>query len=142
MYSLYFSLEIQSTDQRKFREEPAIESVVSSVMERIVSTVEMSENRNIANVENSVKIVKKATNRRGQEKGRQYTVSFKAEVIGEHEFRMKDDNTEACNFTKINTPPWVFLTFLNCTNAINRATHHIYLPKLKKFTGLHRYYFC
>ena len=23
----------------------------------------------------------------------------------------------ACNFTKINTPPWVFFTFLNCTNA-------------------------
>ena len=60
-YSLYFSLEIQSKDQRKFREEPAIESVVSSVMERIVSTVEMSENRNMANVENSDKVVKMAT---------------------------------------------------------------------------------
>ena len=23
----------------------------------------------------------------------------------------------ARNFTKINTPPWVFFTFLNCTNA-------------------------
>ena len=24
---------------------------------------------------------------------------------------------EVCNFTKINTPPWVFLAFLNCTNG-------------------------
>ena len=24
---------------------------------------------------------------------------------------------EACNFTKSNTPPWVFFTFLNCTNG-------------------------
>ena len=24
---------------------------------------------------------------------------------------------EACNFTKINTPPWMFFTFLNCTNG-------------------------
>ena len=39
----------------KIREEPAIELVVSSVMERIVSTVEMGENGNIANVENSNK---------------------------------------------------------------------------------------
>ena len=23
----------------------------------------------------------------------------------------------ACNFTKSNTPPWVFFTFLNCTNG-------------------------
>ena len=90
-YSLYFSLEIQSTDQRKYREEPAIESVVSSMMERIVSTVEMSENKNIANVENSDKVVKKARNRRDQEKLRQYTASFIAEVIGEYESRMKDD---------------------------------------------------
>ena len=26
-------------------------------------------------------------------------------------------NTHACNFTKINTPPWVFFTFQNCTNG-------------------------
>ena len=56
-------MEIQSTDQRKFGKEPLIESVVSSVTERIASTVEMSENRNIANVENSDKAVKNATNR-------------------------------------------------------------------------------
>ena len=42
-------------------------------MERIVSTVEMSENRNIANVANRDKVVKKATNIRGQEKRRLYT---------------------------------------------------------------------
>ena len=65
-----YSLEIQSTDQRKFREEPAIESILSLVMEGIVSTVEMTENRNIANEENSDKVVKKAANRRRQEKRR------------------------------------------------------------------------
>ena len=69
-----------------------IDSVVSSVMEGIVSTVEMSENRNIASVENSDKVVKKAINTRGQEKHRQYTASFKAKVIGEHESGMKDDD--------------------------------------------------
>ena len=42
-------------------------------MKRIASTIEMSENRNITNVENSDKVVKKATNRRDQEKRRQYT---------------------------------------------------------------------
>ena len=63
-------MEIQSTDQRKFGKEPLIESVVSSVTERIASTVEMSENRNIANVENSDKAVKNATNRSGQGKRR------------------------------------------------------------------------
>ena len=51
----------------------------------------MSENKNIANVENSDKVVKKARNRRDQEKLRQYTASFIAEVIGEYESRMKDD---------------------------------------------------
>ena len=61
------------------------------MMERIVTTVEMSENKNIA-VENSDKVVKKATNRRGQEKRRQNTASFKAEVIGEYESGMKDDD--------------------------------------------------
>ena len=33
--------------------------------------------------------------------------------------------TSACNVAKINTPPWVFSRFLNCTNIPNRATHHI-----------------
>ena len=26
-------------------------------------------------------------------------------------------NVEACNFTKTKTPPWMFFTFLNCTNG-------------------------
>ena len=47
----------------------------------------MNENINIANVEN---VVKKTTNRRGQEKCRQYTASFKAEVVEEHESGMKE----------------------------------------------------
>ena len=54
-------------------------------MERIVGTIEMSESRNIVNIENSDKVVTKATNRRGQKKKnkrRQDTASFKAEVIG------------------------------------------------------------
>ena len=99
-YSSYFSLEIQSTDQRKFREEPAIESVVSSVMERIVNTVEMSENRNIANVENSDKVVNKATNRRSQEKRRQYIASFKAKVLGNMNLELKT-TTLQCLSTKL-----------------------------------------
>ena len=45
-----------------------------------------------ANEENSDKVVKKATNRRRQEKRRQYTALFKAEVIGEYESGMKDDD--------------------------------------------------
>ena len=47
----------------------------------------MNQNRNIANVEN---VVKKTINRRGQEKRRQYTASFKAEVVEEHESGMKE----------------------------------------------------
>ena len=35
-------------------------------------------------------VVKKTTNRRGQEKCRQYTASFKAEVVEEHESGMKE----------------------------------------------------
>ena len=61
-------------------------------MEQIVSTVEMSEKRSIAEVENSDKEVKKATKRRGQEKLRQYTASFKTEFIAEYESGMKDNN--------------------------------------------------
>ena len=31
-------------------------------------------------------------------------------------------------FTKSNTPPWMFFTFLNCTNATkSRKTSHIFL---------------
>ena len=75
-------MEIQSPDQRKFSEKPVIESVISSVMEQIVIIVRIRENRNIANVENSDKAVKKATNRRGQEKRRQYTVLFKVKLLG------------------------------------------------------------
>ena len=34
----------------------------------------------------------------------------------------------ACNFTKSNTPPWVFLTFLNCANGTkSRNASHIML---------------
>ena len=47
---------------------------------------------------------------------------------------------EACNFTKINTPPWVFFTFFNCTNGTkSRNASYITLEltwrylKLKKF---------
>ena len=40
-------------------------------MERIVGTIEMSESRNIVNIENSDKVVTKATNRRGQKKKKQ-----------------------------------------------------------------------
>ena len=79
-YSSYFSLKIQSTDQQKFHDEPVIESIVSSLIERIVSTVEMNGNRNNANVGNSDKVIKETTNRRGQEKCRQYTALFKAKV--------------------------------------------------------------
>ena len=61
-------------------------------MERIVSSIEMSKNRNILNVENIDKVVKKATNRRGPEKRRESTASFKAGVIGEYESGMKDDD--------------------------------------------------
>ena len=32
----------------------------------------------------------------------------------------------ACNFAKINTPPWVFFTFFNCTNGTkSHNTTHI-----------------
>ena len=88
----YFSLEIQSKDQQKFCEEPAIESVVSSLMEQMISTVEKSESRNVINLGNCDNEVKKSSNRRGQEKRRQCTASFKAEVIGEYESGMKDQD--------------------------------------------------
>ena len=40
---------------------------------------------------------------------------------------------EACNFTKINTPPLVFLRFLNCTNGtkprkVPHFSEHMSLP--------------
>ena len=88
----YFSLEIQSKDQRKFCEEPATELVVSSLMEQMISTVEKSESRNVINVENCENEVKKSSNRRGQEKHRQYTTLFKAKIIGEYESGMKDQD--------------------------------------------------
>ena len=59
-------------------------------MEQMISTVEKSESRNFINVENCENEVKKSSNRRVQEKRRQYTASFKAEVIGEYESGMKD----------------------------------------------------
>ena len=35
----------------------------------------------------------------------------------------------ACNFTKSNTPSWVFSRFLNCTNgAKSHNALHMYLP--------------
>ena len=34
---------------------------------------------------------------------------------------------ETCNFTEINTPPWVFFTLLNCTNGTkSRNASHIH----------------
>ena len=33
----------------------------------------------------------------------------------------------ACNFTKINTPPWVFIHVFKIVQIVpNRATHHIF----------------
>ena len=34
---------------------------------------------------------------------------------------------EACNFTKSNTPPWVFFTFLNCTNGTKSRKRSTYI---------------
>ena len=33
--------------------------------------------------------------------------------------------SKGCNFTKSNTPSWVFFTFLNCTNRtkLHKASH-------------------
>ena len=37
--------------------------------------------------------------------------------------------SEACNFTKINTPPWALFTFLNCAHGTkSRKAPHILLP--------------
>ena len=33
----------------------------------------------------------------------------------------------ACNFTKNDTPPWVFFTFFKLNMILNRATHHIFV---------------
>ena len=34
---------------------------------------------------------------------------------------------EACNITKIDTPPWVFFTFFKILQMVrNRATHHVF----------------
>ena len=38
---------------------------------------------------------------------------------------------KACNFTKSNTPPWVYFTFLNCTNGTKwRNASRIYIHKM------------
>ena len=40
---------------------------------------------------------------------------------------------EACNFTKITTPPWMFSRFLNCTNGTkSRKASHIYHLSLNR----------
>ena len=37
--------------------------------------------------------------------------------------------SQASNFTKINTPPWVFFTFFKIVQMVpNRKTHHILYP--------------
>ena len=40
----------------------------------------------------------------------------------------------ACNFTKSNTPPWMFLRFLNCTigTKSRKASHIIFDPSLRQ----------
>ena len=41
---------------------------------------------------------------------------------------IKGLKAEACNFTKSNTPPWVFFTFyINCTKVENCAKLHIFM---------------
>ena len=48
-------------------------------------------------------------------------------------YNLKNESLQklkAFNFTKSNTPPWVFFTVLNCTDGQmipNCATHHIYM---------------
>ena len=40
---------------------------------------------------------------------------------------------EACNFTKNNTPPWVFITFLNCIDDTkSRKAQHLYSNQISK----------
>ena len=56
---------MQSTDQRKFQEEPAIESVVSALVGQMINTIEQNERK--VNEENTEK---NPSNRRGQEKRR------------------------------------------------------------------------
>ena len=55
------------------------------------------------------------------------------------EKRQQIDDKKACNFTKSNTPPWVFFTFVKCTNGtksqktlqyLNRNILHIFLHTL------------
>ena len=41
---------------------------------------------------------------------------------------------EACNFTKINTPPWVFSRFLNCTKSTkSRNASHFMLQEIPHY---------
>ena len=47
---------------------------------------------------------------------------------------MKQCYFYACNFTKSNTPPWVFLRFLNYTNdsKLRKASHILTLLRREK----------
>ena len=47
---------------------------------------------------------------------------------------------EACNFTKINTPPWVFLTFLKLYKWYQIAQRIIYLDNRVQVTKVTSYY--
>lgn len=70
--NFFFSLELQSLDQRLFREEAAVESVVSSVVKRLVGAVERNvygEQRNQKHPDESFPV---KTLRRGQNKRRQF----------------------------------------------------------------------
>ena len=41
---------------------------------------------------------------------------------------------KTCNFTKSNTPPWLFFTFLKIVQVVpNGTTHHIFLKNLDGF---------
>ena len=52
---------MQAADQRKIREEPAIESVVSALLGRMISTIEKSESKEV-NEENIETAEKKPSN--------------------------------------------------------------------------------
>ena len=58
---------------------------------------------------------------------------FQSDLVPFAQFKKREKHTWmsvtfrllACNFTKSNTPPWVFSRFLNCAMVPNCATHHI-----------------
>ena len=58
---------------------------------------------------------------------------YKAEAIEEYESGMKDD--DVAMLYRINQS-------LVCSENILLFEFQIYLPKLKRFTELHQYYFC